>query len=389
MRVPFVAASLLLAGLLGLPGCLEGEVGLLTAKDARSDADDAAEDWQEDAALVSAFGMEAGREAREEMASLLGGRDEPGSEGQIPDEERAMLAAVAGAEDDIPGDGKAPLWVFSYVSEDAEATIEVGVTGEGVVFTHEGDGGGEDEGFGLFGSRPVSGWRIDSDDGADVAREDSGFEQAVQDPGVLAMTFLVQGEEAPIWLFGAGSSDGDSDDDESFVAVDAATGEAIDAEDVLRQLIGFTLREAGSASGTLNAPNDRFETSFDIQMEGHGVLAVLVAVTPGALMPMPVTVTDPAGNSYEGQVDQGVGFETTGTVMVTPVLTGEYTVTVSADLAAFHDWEISYCTDGEAFAPFGSRACDVVGTGQSVAPSLATSFAASFADLVFPAWVHL
>ncbi len=362
-----LAAALLAASALGLPGCLEDGVSLLTAQEAREHADTAAEEWQDDATLVNIFGIEAGPEAREQLSGLLQSGNDP-SEGDADADERAMLAAVSGADDDVPGDGKAPVWMFSYVAD--EEGFLVGVTSAGVLFAQQGDG----EETSLFGNRPVEGWRIDSDDGADVARQDKGYEEAVADPRAMAFTILVQSESTPVWLFGVetpGVGDDEGEPDETFVAVDAASGEPIDAEELLQGLLGFTIREAGSIADTITAPDDAFDATFDVELAGHGVLAILVSVSPPPLLAWDITVTDPAGTVYAGTVDARAALDSTHTLVINAVLAGEYAVEVEAGGAVVHDWEVAWCTDGQAVIPIDSRACDAVGTArQSQAETL-------------------
>ncbi|MHB1261218.1 MAG: hypothetical protein ACYC2H_05830 [Thermoplasmatota archaeon] len=357
MRRFHVAAVLLAVAALGLPGCLEDGVSLLTAQEARGQADRVAEAWEPDAMLVNAYGVEAGPQAREQMAAALRQGREPGSEAEIPDEEGTLLAAVSGADEDVPGDGKAPVWVFEYVSDDAEASFQVTVTSAGVAFEQE----SEEAEVALFGNLPIGDWRIDSDEGARVAHEDEAYDAAVEDPEAFVVTVLVQVEDKPIWLFAAGGP-GSEEEFGAFVAVDASTGDAIDAQAIMRQLVGFVIREAGSFDGTLTAPDTSFGGSFDIELEGHGLLVVLVAVSPPPLVPMQVTVTDPAGTEYTETLDRAVGVDATRSLAINAVLAGEYTVEVSADAAVLNDWELSWCTDGQAIVPQGSRACDLVGT---------------------------
>jgi hypothetical protein len=365
MRFVLLGVLLLSVSSLGLSGCLEGGVSLMTAKQARGQADDAAERWEDDAVLVGAYGMEFGPAARERFSEIVNGGS--GGEGGPPveDEEdagqRAMIAAVAGAEDDTPGDGKAPLWVFSYWSERVEGGLDVAITSEGVV--HQAEGDGPSFPFG-DGRQSIGDWRVDSDEGSQVAREDLDYERAVSDPEAMAFTVLVQGADSPLWLFGAQRGpDGGAGDDgsETFVAVDASTGEAIDAEDVLREMLGFVLREAGSSSGTATAGvGFTFSSEFDVELDGHGLLVVLVRVSPPPATTMTVVVTDPAGTEYTGSIVPAPGVDATEVIVVQGVPSGPYTVKVSTDLAVLHEWEISWCTDGEAVIPMGSDACDLL-----------------------------
>ena len=364
MRFALLAALLLSASAAGLAGCLEGGVTLLTAKQARGQADDAAERWEDDAALVGAYGMEFGPAARARFSEMINagapGEGSPPMDEGDDEGQRAMISAVVGAEDDVPGDGKAPLWVFSYRSERVEGGYDVAVTGDGVV--HEAENGGPSMPFAIT-HKPIGDWQVDSDEGSEVARADAGYERAVADPEAMAFTLLVQGGASPVWLFGAqlGPDANGGDGSESFVAVDASTGEAIDAEDVLREVLGFVLREAGSSSGTVaGAAVSSFATEFDVELDGHGLLVVLVSVSPPPVTPMTVVVTDEAGVEHTGSIGPATGLDATDVIVIEGVPTGPYRVEVGADLMVFHDWEVSWCTDGEAFIPQGSDACDLL-----------------------------
>lgn len=360
MRLALLAMLLLSGSALGFAGCLEGGVTLLTAEEARGTADDAAEAWSEDARLVGASGMEFGPEARERFAAILRGEGPATGAPMEPEDEaeRAMLGAVTGAQDDVPGDGKAPLWIFSYWSESAEGGYDVAVTGEGVV--HEAETEGPAMPF-AGGRQPIDGWRIDSDEGSEVARDDAGYARAAADPAAMAFTVLMQGSDSPVWLFAVETGPREGRDGGQMVAVDAATGEAIDAEDVVRELIGFSIREAGQDSGTVaGSVAGSFGSDFDVELEGHQALVVLVAVSPPPATDMQVVVTDPAGNEHTDTIGPAVGLDATATIVLDVVPAGAYSVRVSSDVAVAHEWEVSWCTDGEAIVPMGSPACDLL-----------------------------
>lgn len=359
-----LAASLTLAG---LPGCLEDGLSLMTAKEAREKADGHAEEWADDAELVAAAGFEAGAEAREQMAdAMLQGRQagSPAGDMEEDDAERFAFGAVSGTPDDDIGDGRAPAWILSYSSEDKDERYQVIVTSDSVFAEEQAE-----EGFTPFGmGAPIEGWQLDSDAGADVAREDKYYANAVSDPGAMAITMLFQGTSGPVWLFGAGS---EQDDGEAMVAVSAVDGEVIDTAEILGEVLGFVPREAGSDSGSIaGAVVSSFSSAFDVQIGGHGVLVVLVSVTPPPVVAMEVTVTDPAGTEYTATLDPAVGVDATAIVVVNAVPTGEYGVSVFGDVVVANDWEISWCTDGEAIVPIPSRACELVDSGlQRTAPA--------------------
>lgn len=355
MRVPGLVAVLLAVAALGTAGCLEAKTSLLTAKEARGPADRAAVAWAADAVLVNAYGVEAGPQARERMAAALDQGRERGGGVRSTDEEGAMLAAVSGAKGDAPGDGEAAVWVFGYVSEEVGASLQVTVTGAGVAFEQE----SADADVALFGNLPVADWGIDSDEAASVAHEDVAYGSAVAGPEAFVVTVLAQVGDRPVWLFAAEGHGEEASG--AFVAVDASTGEAIDVQAIMRQLVGFTIREAGALDGTLVAPGSSFQGSFDVELEGHGLLVVLVAVSPPPLVPMRVTVTDPSGTAYVEALDPAVGLEATRSLAIHAVLSGGYRVEVSADASVLNDWEVSWCTDGQAIVPEESRACGLVG----------------------------
>ncbi|MEA3166864.1 MAG: hypothetical protein QOJ26_1738 [Thermoplasmata archaeon] len=362
MRFALLAAALLAVSLGGLAGCLEGELSLLTAKEARAKADREADRWADDASLMMVVGFEAGANARDQLSQVLVQGSQPGA--PQPDEDKesemAMLGAVAGAEDDDVGDGRAPVWSFTYTSESNGGMFEVTVTTEGTLQAQQ----SEENGFGLLlAGRTLHDWAIDSDEGAKVARNDEEYAAAVADPDALVFTMLVQGDEAPIWVYGAesGGPNSDSDEDDVIVAVNAATGEALeDVDDLLTDVFGFVIREFGSESGSEIGAQASFGTGFDIELGGHGVLVVLVSISPPPLVPMDIVVTDPAGTDYAGTVPAsvGTGLDSSTSVILNAIPTGTYGVSVSADLAVANNWEISWCTDGQAFIPQGSRACD-------------------------------
>jgi hypothetical protein len=358
VRLAFLlAASSLLAA---FAGCLEGDLSLLTAKGAEEHAEGEAEDWAGDARLMGAVGFEAGPEARSELSQMMANQGQPGARPDEPedDDERAMFGALASTTDEDVGDGRAPVWSLTYWSEDKDASLHVVVTSEGI--SHVREAGAEEAAvFGPLGAEPVADWRIDSDGGADVARRDESYAAAVASPEALVFTMLFQGRDGPVWIYGAESGDLDG---ESLVALSARDGTVIEEDEVLGEVFGFLLREFGSASGASNVgAGFEFFTDFEVQLGGHRSLAVLVSVSPAPVAPMQIVVRDPAGAESTATLAMAAGLEGRQSVVLQDVPTGPYDVRVSTDVAVLENWEISWCTDGEAMVPQATvPACDLL-----------------------------
>jgi hypothetical protein len=365
MRLAFLlaAVSTLAAA---FSGCLEGDLSLLTAKDASGRAEGEAKDWAGDARLMGAVGFEAGPDARAELSRMMaqGQQGQAGArpEGPGGDEdasERAMFGALATTEDEDVGDGRAPVWSLTYWSVDLDASLQVVVTSQGISAVREG-AAEEASVFGPLGADPVTDWRIDSDGGAEVARRDEAYAAAVASPDALVFTMLFQGKEGPVWIYGAET--GDLEDGESLVALSARDGSVIEEDAVLGEVFGFLLRESGSSSGSANVgAGYEFFTDFEVQLGGHSALAVLVAVSPPPVAPMEIVVRDPGGTETIATLAFGPGTDASQSLVLDAVPTGSYEARVSTDLAVVEHWEISWCTDGEALVPMATvPACDLL-----------------------------
>jgi hypothetical protein len=250
------------------------------------------------------------------------------------------------------------VWAFSYASASKEASLNVVVTSEGVSSVMEGDAD-EASFFGPLGGRPVADWRVDSDEGADIARDDAAYREAVADPAALVFTMLFQGKDGPVWVYGAESPS--IDEEEAMVALSARDGVLIDAEELFSEAFGVLIREFGGDSGSITAQAmSTFGTDFEIALAGHQALAVLVSVTPPPAIPMQVTLTDPEGKKTVMAVGLAAGLQGEVSVVLDDVPRGTYDVEVSIDVAAGNSWQISWCSDGMAVIPQGSPACELV-----------------------------
>lgn len=156
------AAALLLVVAL-LAGCL----GTLTPSSARTRLDlpeEAAARWSRNASLAGILGTEGSLTPRP-----------PSGQGDASPSPTAPTKVLPIVDGDV-GDGRGLLWFFAFTAPDEEGILAV-ASGPAV-------GGirtGEYEGYEL---EPLEGWRLDSTEAAEAAREaNASFRRAAEEPG--------------------------------------------------------------------------------------------------------------------------------------------------------------------------------------------------------------
>ncbi|MEK6976202.1 MAG: hypothetical protein AABY18_07660 [Candidatus Thermoplasmatota archaeon] len=369
-----------------LSGCTTGSDGptLATARQAQGPADRAAESWADDATLVGASAFELDDAARKETGDELDeGRDavrKAHDEGDLPDDEyeEAMdlfrvFDRVVSVNDDAPGDGRAAVWFFTYVSAAAPDTqYGVAVAKGSAVYTKE-DGEAADE-FDLEDATEAIGdWSVDSDDAADAAAlGNADYPRLCASANVVAYSALAQGKNGPVWYIGAELQDSEGEEvDEVFLAVDAVTGSLV--QDEVIEVIQSLYQESGVLDGTFTGTVAETQRgTFEVVDDRHLQYAVDVIVQPPPVQPMTVTITDPLGVATKITVERGQApFVALGEALVDGAPVGTYDVALEMPVAVRHDWQVSWCTDG---APgdqddLDNRACRAFeGTSSGNAP---------------------
>lgn len=367
-----------LLGLLLLVSILSGCTGpgpqdssLLTARQAFGPATRAAEDWDAGAVLFGASALELDDAARLEMkadleeqrANLQTARaDDEVSEDEY-DTASAFLGVferVAATPDDAPGDGRAPVWVFAYLNEAADAGLTLAVANDDVFFSTEDQAAMAR--FALDGGLlPVGEWSIDSDDAAEagkLANPDYALLCTAQD--IVASSTLVHGEKGPVWLIGAQRQTAGQTPKEAYLAVDAATGSLV--QDEVVAIEEQLYQESGRTPGTLLGAQVSADHEFEIENDGHAQMAVHLAVSPAPAQEVRLTVTDPLGatQSFTVVVGEAPFFAQNSVLLASPP--GLYQVHLETLVATRLDYEVSWCTDGipTSQGDFRPRACDAL-----------------------------
>ncbi len=370
MRVLVTLA--LLASLLS--GCtVLGSDGptVATAADWQPVADRAARAWAEDATLVGISGGELDDRARAEFGDELADareeyeeeRAEAKAEGDEEDMEEFDEAAeqvdlffdlaqvVVDTPDDKVGDGRATVWMYSYVAESAGAEYFVAVAhGDAVLKKSSEDMGGFDD-FGSHDAEPLGDWSIDSDEAADAAAlGDPDYARLCGETNVASSVNLVAGEDGPVWSVGIEAYEFEGDEpDEAYLAIDANDGSILkDEAVVVEDAVDVVLQELGRDDGTfLASVATSSESIFDVLDGRHLELAVEASISPAPAQPVTATITDPMGT----QTVLTLGLEAnpgraTQSVVLSVVPNGTYSVQFDVPLSVFSSWRMSWCTDG-------------------------------------------
>lgn len=243
--------STALAGCIDLPAAesTRTEVGALEVIDV---ADGAALAWAPDAQLVSIFGLEILHDA------------DP-----LP-------------VDENPGNGLAPAWIFAYAAGDG-LSAAFRVLADGTV-VKENDTMGAEAYDDL--AEPLGPLNFDSPDALKIAAVDASFAKALSGVPVTLAEGVAAWDGRTAWWFAAMSPEGSA-----YAAVDAATGELLDAK-TFQMPQADALRSASyrpsvpvriEDDGTLTRQEPTAEIPFVLEgLDGEGRLDIAIQRTLGA-----------------------------------------------------------------------------------------------------------
>lgn len=377
MMRSFVAAFLVVGFFAGCAGPgADDAAPLATAREAIAVADRAARAWNAGASLFGASAFELDESSRTEFeADLKEERDDLEAAYERKDiskDDYDNISALLGiyqrivdTPDKAPGDGRAPVWVFTYLDGEATMSFTVAVA-RGEAFYRSSD----EEVLAEFnldsGVMPVGDWAIDSDDAAEagkLANPDYAVLCAAKD--ILAFSTLVHGEDGPVWLIGAERQVPGESPSEAYLAVDAATGSLVQDEVVAVEEALY--QEAGrSGDNTFGAPATA-DVEFEIEDERHLQMAVLLAVSPAPVQEVRVTVMDPLGAATSFSVVAGEAPFFAENAVLLAGTAGLYRVHVETAAAVRLDYEVSWCTDGipTSQGDFVPRACGALPESQT------------------------
>lgn len=214
MTRPTWRAALALALLLAAAPLLAGCVGTAAASAAelRSEADNAAREWDATAKLAQAIGIEGTFPMMAAMA--FAGYGAGTTEG-----------SASAQEDEDVGDGKCEAWIYRYVADDKADVFVVVVDADGkVVHTETAERTDDDAALGA--------WNVDSDAAVEKALQaNEGLRNGLGQEHFGFVSILGQHESAAnaAWLIagGGGSALGGGG---GFVVIDAVTGDVLLSE---------------------------------------------------------------------------------------------------------------------------------------------------------------
>lgn len=227
--VAFSATLLLVASVLS--GCLGP--AQLTALEAQESADPVAMEWDPEARLIFAAGLE-GRVDNEMLRDMLrsgAGFQEMGFETLSEEDEQGVPYWDRIEEDGQPGNGKMELWVLHYAVEGSDGELVLLVDRDGEIL-HE-----EQRSESPY-DEPVGAYEVDSDRAMRTAKRASGELRGLLDSDNLIVgsgLLLDPSHGGPVWTI-SGLGGDVTGVQGAVVQVDAVTGDVIHKE-------GETFRE--------------------------------------------------------------------------------------------------------------------------------------------------
>lgn len=308
MRVPLlVVVGLVLSGCAG-PG---GASGL----NAIADAAAVAQAWNPEARLVQILGIES---VDGKVMSVPG----------YPELD-AIQTALVPSRDSVPGDGKAPAWLYRYQSDDAALLV---------VFAA--DGGKRLEQEVAYGASfgPLGVAEVDSTRAAGVAMANRTFAEA--SASGTAMQLIATRSGTTAWQLVAGTA---------IVYVDATTATIIPAK-VAEQPPAPLMRVAGITGGTLTAGSDPAQDAFSIPQSGHAEMTVVLVLTRPLANNVTLDIAHPDGKAtqIQGSASDVTEERSEHAVVLGEPPAGAYQLTTTLNLGVFQAYSIHWCSDGLA-----------------------------------------
>jgi hypothetical protein len=208
---PSIGLALLLC--VALAGCTTPE---LAAHAQERDVRLHAAGWSSDAFLFAVLAMDG------DTVSAMSSDPTPGGE-----VEQAFNREFLRNNGSKAGDGRVPVWAYTFMSPSKPDMALHVVKGRGEAKQFELPVEGRPEGV---EATPMTGWKVDSDKAASIAAASNAtIESVLADPNAFALYQLsiVPGNESPVWMIFIGVLGGRS----GTVVVDATTGSAQSFED--------------------------------------------------------------------------------------------------------------------------------------------------------------
>lgn len=220
-----IVVAMLAAGCIGAAG-----EGTVPAGDLLATARQAAAERIDDPELVRVEGVEPPR--------------------RVETEEQTIVIH----EDPVPGDGKAPGWVYTF--EDAGRTVTVALRADGEIVAESVD---DDPGP----TEPLGDWSLGTDEAAEAVFEHPNVSEPGQE---VVVRWTLTGGDEPVWK-AALSTPGSFD--EQSVVVDARDGEVIEVEGCR----DADTMDGGMASrGTSGTVTPASETEVEIELSHTGAI---------------------------------------------------------------------------------------------------------------------